>query len=123
MATPFSITGVLSFSPDLGVEQVPLPFSGASSFDVKRCEEVHVIGANTQTLALVGSAPLKGLLIEVDAANPSYTINVSINGGTDLLEISSGGFIAYFSPNPSVGITEIVVATTTAARYRIWMLG
>jgi len=58
-------------------------------------------------------------LIEVDAANPAATINLRFNAGSEDLELSTSGFLAYFSPNPSTGITQVEIIHTVDVTVRL----
>jgi hypothetical protein len=125
MAAPFTISGSLVFAPDSGQPQATQPFSTASTFESKTEQELNISGAGSQVISFgtLGSPGAKALLIEVDASSTGAPINVNVNGGTDDLEISPGGFLALGSPAPVTGITSITIVSTTANKVRIRVLG
>jgi hypothetical protein len=46
-----------------------------------------------------------------------------VNGGSDNIEISPGGFIAYSSPVPDEGLESAKIVYTDDATVRVYILG
>lgn len=123
--TPFTLSGSFDYPPDDGQPIAARDYSVSNSFESKKEGDYVLSGAGTQVVDFGTVAKAKAFLIEVDPdTSPSAApINVTINGGTDQWEISPGGFIAYASPVPSVGITSMSIAHTVSAKVRVRLLG
>jgi len=125
MSTPFTFSGSLYYPPDVGLAMAAQPFGLTGSFESKNEQELNITGAGTITVSFgtLGDPGAKGLLIEVDPSGVNALIIVNINGGTDNIEISPGGFMALGSPSPVDGITELDIVSTTANKVRIRIIG
>jgi hypothetical protein len=122
MSTPFSMSGVFTYPPDDGQPVATRDFSQSGQFNSKSEEDLVLVGAGTISVGFGTVAMAKAVLIEV-AATASAPIEVKLNGGTDVLEISPGGFWAYSSPAPSVGITALDIDYTADAKVKVRILG
>lgn len=124
-ATPFAFAGTLQIPGDSSLPQDPIPFGMNSQFGSENKQVLNLTGSGTKAFPFgtVGGSGLNGLLIKVDPNATAQPVMVTINGGTQPLEISPGGFLAVGSPTPSSGITAITITWTSANVVRIWGLG
>lgn len=124
--TPFSIAAQLLLPSDPSLPPSPIPFAGQSNFSNLADVVLSLTGSGTKTVPLgsIPTAGVIGLLIKVDpiATGPA-PIYLTINGGNQPLEISPGGGLLYFNPNPTAGITAMSVAFTVNCTVRIWAVG
>ena len=125
MTTPFAFVGSLLIPADPSLPQDPIPFQMSGQFLSENAQTLNLTGAGSKTVPFgtVGSAGLSGLLIKVDPSGSGQPVLVTVNGGTQPIEVSPGGFLAVGSPSPVVGITAITIAYTTANVVRLWALG
>ncbi len=125
--TPFTLSGNLSYPPDTGEPNANRPFSGSGSFSSNVENVLQLVGAGTYVVGMgtVPAAGAKGLLVEVDPATTAVPIQVQYNTGTaaGAVEVSPGGFFAYFNPNPVAGITAISIVYTADVGVRVRVLG
>jgi hypothetical protein len=126
--TPFTLSGALALPPDTGQPQVSIPFSGSQNFKTKASGVFNLTGAGTQAVdfGTIPAAGIKALLVEVDpdASGSLAAIILAINGSaTGKIEVTPGGFLAYFNPAPAAGITALDLEHTTANCVRVWLLG
>lgn len=127
--TPFSISGNLTFPPDVGQPNVPIPFTGSGTFKSRPADVLNLTGSGTQSINF-GSIPTvgaKAILIEVDAdtTGAKAPVNLEINGGgaPTYVELSPGGMFMYFNPAPLAGVASIDIVHTTDNCVRVWILG
>lgn len=122
MTTPYSLQGTFVYPPDDGQPNATRSFSQSGNFDHKSEKEYLLTGAGSQSVDL-GSIPfVKAAVIEVDSTALAPII-VTVNGGTDQVEISPGGFFVYSNPNPVAGLTQLDLAYTMNARVQVYLLG
>jgi hypothetical protein len=114
---PFTVSAGLTFSPDGVATESPHALSATGSFDQKDDDQVSLSGSGSVVLTLKGQA--KALQISVDASATASPILVNVNGGSDDIEISPGGFMEVYNPVPSAGITAITITHTTANVVRV----
>lgn len=122
MPTAFSLQGSFDYPPDDGEPIAKRPYSASGSFDSKQEADLQLVGAGTQTVGFGTLPAVKAMVIEV-AASSLAPVNIRINGGTDDIEISPGGFWSYSNPAPSAGITAMDVVHTMDAKVQIRLLG
>jgi hypothetical protein len=119
MSTPYTLSGTLQAPP---TADCPDAFSISGQFDA--LAEFHYIltGAGTQVVDFGTITKAKIILIQVaeDAAAP---VDVTINGGTDIHEISAGGLLAYSNPTPVGGISAMSIAHADDADVSVKILG
>lgn len=120
---PFSFNGSLSAQSDGDQVVSPDPFGGSSNFTSKQVSRLVLSGATTTVVPVGTAAPVKGMLIEFEPDAAAAAVNFTVNGGTDVIELSPGGFLAYFNPTPSTGITALSVTHTTSACIKVALLG
>ena len=124
---PFTASSLLTFPPDLGQPAVDRPSSASGTFVSKSELDYDLTGSGTQAVTLsVGSLGAKALQIEVDSssANPTVPVYIKMNGGTEQLQITPGGFVVISNPVPSAGgILTLSIVYTVACTVRIRALG
>lgn len=126
MSTPFVIESTLRYPPEDGEPVVPRPVSLSSSYTSKAEFDFTFSGSGSKVVDLGTIATgVRALHIEVDAeSTPSIAVNITINGGTDVLQLKPGGFISYGNPDPSAGgITAFTITRTQACRVLVRALG
>lgn len=122
---PFTFQGTLAFPPDEGQQPVPVAFGLANQYQSILDGRYVLTGSGSLVVPFgsVGSPGAKGMLIEVEAASGAQPVQVNVNGGTDDIEISPGGFLAYGSPNPATGITSLTIVYASDAVVRVRLFG
>lgn len=126
--TPFTIQGYLRYPPDDGAADADRSYSYQGTFTHKIEQDLVLTGAGTHVVdfgtLLAGGA--KAVLVEVAAAAAGDTpapINLRFNSGTDDIEVSQGGFMAFGSPNPTAGLLAMSVIYTQNAQVKVRVLG
>ena len=112
MALTLTFSGELLYPADEAADNAPVPLSFAGTYASKVVYRLALgAGAPDRVIDISDSGlGATAILIEV-ASTPVSACMVSFNGGTDMLEIRSGGFLFYANPGPTVaGITEILIA-------------
>lgn len=125
MSTPFKLTARLDLPGTPGLPQDPISFILSAQYDSKMSGE-YVLPASTGTQAInfgtLPAAGVKGLLLYYEPSNDSPPIAVTINGGNQPIEISTGGFLLVSSPVPVDGVISMSIAYTGAGKVRVWLL-
>lgn len=123
--TPFSIVAALNLPGDAGLPADQIPFNGSSSFGSAAESVLNLTGAGTKAVGLgsIATPGIMGLLIKVDPNSSGQPVNIVVNGSLTPLEISPGGGLLYFNPQPVAGITSLSVTYATSCVVRIWALG
>lgn len=127
-ATPFTLQGFLRYPPDDGEADADMPFSlqGTYKDEVKLTLNLSASGTKVLdfgTLTLLGA---KAILIEVAPVSGGDTaapVMIRVNGGIEDIEISQGGFLAFGSPNPAVGLLGLEIVHTQNACVKVRVLG
>lgn len=123
---PFVFAGQLQLAADQSLPPDPVPFNFSSQFLSKEESVLNLVGAGSIAVPFgsVGAPGAKGLLIRYDAPQSgALPVFCTINGGTMPLEISPGGMLLWFNPNPSAGALTLSLAFTASCQLRIWILG
>lgn len=123
---PFAFAGALQLAADQSLPQDPIPFNFSSQFTSLQESVLNLIGAGTVAVPFgsVIAPGAKGLLIRYDGNQTGAApIFVTINGGSAPLEITPGGFLVWFSPAPTAGVTTCSVVYSSSCQLRIWVLG
>jgi hypothetical protein len=122
---PFAFAGSLQLAADQSLPQDPIPFNFASQFVSLQESVLNLVGAGTKSFDFgsVGAPGAKGLLIRYDGGQSGAVVRCVINGGTEPLEISAGGFFVWFNPTPSSGATSLSIIYTSSCQLRVWVLG
>lgn len=125
MATPFTFVGALNLPGDPSLPQQPIPFNGSSQYDSRADFEFNFTGAGTQAVPFgtVGGAGAKGLFVVVESTLNAGAVLFTFNSGTEMREVSPGGFFVHFSPTPAAGITAMSFQYTASGKVKVWVLG
>lgn len=123
--TPFAIAATLQLPGDNGLPADSIPFNVALQFTSLAEAVYNLTGSGTQAVGMgtIGAPGALGLLIKVDPGVGVQPILVTVNSGSQPLEISAGGGLLYANPTPASGITALSIAYTTACKVRVWVLG
>ena len=119
------IQGTVQFPPDEGQPAVPVPFGLSSSYSSVVDSKLVMVGSGSQVVPFgtVGSPGAKAMLVEYEQQVGAPPVQLRINGGSDNLELSPGGFICLGSPAPAVGITSLTIVRTADATIRVRLFG
>jgi hypothetical protein len=121
----FSLSGQLQSPPDEGAPPATIAFGLTGQVQSEEGGRLNLVGSGTKVIAFgtVGSPGAKAVLIEYLPNAVGTPINVKFNGGTEMVEISPGGFLAIGSPVPVTGITSLSVVYTSDCQVRVKLLG
>ena len=126
MATPFTAQAILNLPGTPGLAADPISFLLSSQYDSKAEFEYKLpagSGSKTVDFGTMPSAGAKLVLAYYEPANAAPPIAITLNGGNQPLELTSGGTFLFCSPTPAAGITSMSLAYTGAGRVRVWLLG
>lgn len=125
MSTPFSISGAFSYPADASLPADQIALAASGSFDHEASAVLKLTGTGTKTVDMgtIPAAGAKAFLVKLDAGSGVSPILVTLNGGTEPLEIAAGGFILVSNPAPVAGVTDMSIAYTTPCTVRVWALG
>lgn len=125
MSTPYSISGAFSYPADASLPADPIALAASGSFDHEASAVLKLTGAGTKVVDM-GTLPVAGakaLLVKVDPGSGVLPVLLTLNSGTEPLEVAAGGFILLSNPTPSAGITSVSIAYSGACTVRVWVLG
>ena len=119
------IQGSAQFPPDEGQPAAAAPFGFTGTYSSIADSKLVMTGAGSQAVPFgtVGGTGAKAMIVEYEAAQGAAAVQLRVNGGTDNIELTPGGFIVYASPNPAVGITALTIVRTTDATVRVRLFG
>lgn len=123
---PVAFAGAFQLAADQSLPQDAIPFNVATQFVALQESVLNLVGSGTQAVPFgtVGAPGAKGLLIRYDGnQSGAVPVEVTINGSSVPLEISPGGMLVWFNPNPAAGATTASIAFTAACQLRVWVLG
>ena len=124
---PVAFAGQFELAADQSLPQDPIPFNYAGQYTALQYSGLNTTGSGTVAVPFgtLGSPGLVGLLVRYDAPNQADAapVYLSINAGTEPLELTPGSFLVYFNANPVAGITAASFAFTSACSLRVWVLG
>jgi hypothetical protein len=122
---PFAFAGTLQLAADQSLPPDPIPFNGSGSFVALAQEKLNLTGSGTQAVAFgsVGSPGAKGVAIRYDAQAGAAPLLITVNAGSQPLEVSPGGFIQWFNPAPAAGAISLSIAYTASCQVQVWVLG
>jgi hypothetical protein len=124
---PFSFAGALQLAQDQSLPQDPIAFNSSSQFVSLASEVLNLVGSGTQAVNFgsIAGAGAKGVFVRYDAAQAPGALPIlcSINGGSQPLEVTPGGFIAWMNPSPVSGAVSMSIAFTASCQVRVWLLG
>lgn len=119
---PFSCSGNLAYTPYPNAStQLTVPISVSGSFTSKSDDKYELVGAVTKALdfSTIGAGGAKLLYIKYEQGTAAVTLDL----GTDTLELKPGGFLLYANPSPTASITAASLVTTADATLQVVALG
>jgi hypothetical protein len=124
---PMAFTGSFELAADQSLPQDGIPFTFAGQYAALQYSGLNPTGAGTVSVpfgSLISPGAV-GLLVRYDAPNQADAapVYLTINGGSEPLELTPGSFFVYFNANPVLGITTASFAFTSACSLRVWVLG
>jgi len=122
---PVAFAGALQLAADQSLPQEPIPFNASGQYN-SLAEFVLNVQSGTTAVPFgsIASPGAKGVFIRYDAQpSPAAAVQVTVNGGNQPVELTPGGFFAYWSPSPATGITAMSIAATANCQLRVWLLG
>ena len=123
---PFAFAGSLQLAADQSLPQDPIPFNFSSQFVALQESLLNLVGAGTKVVDFgsVIAPGAKGLLVRYDGnQSGAAAVLCTINAGTQPLELTPGGFLVLFNPNPVAGVTALSIIYTAPCQLRLWVLG
>lgn len=129
MATeiPFTAEASLTYPPDDGLPAVTRSAAYSGVHKVLEEKRYDLVGSGTKVvdLAAIPAAGAKAVMVEVDASSDpaAAPVMVTLNDGTEPVELAPGGFLVISNPKPVASITAISLAHTTASTVRVRVLG
>jgi hypothetical protein len=123
---PVAFVGAFQLAADQSLPQDPIPFNFSGTYLALVADLLNVLvpGSVALPFGSIIAPGAKGFLIRYDAQGaPAAPVLVTINGGTQPIEISPGGMLVYFNPAPVVGIVSVSIAFAAACQLRAWVLG
>jgi hypothetical protein len=123
---PFAFAGTLQLAADQSLPQDPIPFNVSSQYVALQKSLLSLTGTGTVNVPFGSiSAPgAKGLAIRYDSGQVgAAAVQVTINGGSQPLEVTPGGFIVWINPTPAAGVTAVSIAYTASCQLNVWVLG
>ena len=122
---PFAFQGSfqLAADPSLPVDGIPFNVNGQFVASAEGVANLSGTGTYAGPFGSVAGVGAKGLLIRYDTQPGAANVLVTINGGSQALEISPGGFIVWFNPAPAAGALSVSIAYTASCQLRLWVLG
>lgn len=126
MSAPYTLSGNVTFSPDIGAPAAPMSLSGSGQFTSLSDGFLSVTGSGSKSIPLgtIPAAGAKAVLIKVDASATGAPIQVKVNGSvTGTIEVAPGGSLLIHNPSPVTGITSLDITYTSSNLVRFWVLG
>lgn len=128
MSLPLVIEATLKTPNVEGQPDCPFPLVFASQYDHLVKNRYTFTGSGTKSVDFgsLSGVGAKAILVTVDKdTSPAFTpISVTINGGTDVMEIDEGGFFMFGSTDPTAaGITAMDITYTSAVKMYVWIFG
>ncbi len=125
MPIAFSIAATLNLPGGPTLPNDPIPAQVSSNFDHQSEGRLVLSGSGTKVVDLgTASSPgLKCLLVMVESSNIASPVEIRVNGSsTGGVEVSPGGFMAFGSPSPVTGITQLSIVYSSSVTVRFWAL-
>jgi hypothetical protein len=124
---PVAFAGQFELAADQSLPQDPIPFTYAGSYTALQYSGLNVSGSGTVDVPFgtLSTPGLIGLLVRYDGPNQAEAapVYLTINGGSEPLELTPGSFLAYFNASPVEGVVSASFAFTSACSLRVWVLG
>lgn len=127
MSAPLSISVNVQTPSVEGQPDCPFPLSLTTQYDHLTKHRLTFTGSGSKSVDFGSLATgAKAVLVTVDAdTSPSAApITFAVNGGTDAIEVSPGGFALLGSPSPTAsGITAMDITYTASVKMYVWIFG
>lgn len=134
MSTPLTFSGILSRPSATGQPNcnIPLPLVAlAAAFNTKSEDEYILTGSGTKVvdMASISVSGAKFFSIEVGTTNAAgqpaaAAVMLRVNGGSDDIELSPGGWVIYSNPNPTtLGVLSLSLVHTFDAKVTVRVYG
>lgn len=122
---PAAIAGTLTSPPDDGVAAVPVQFGLQVAYVSEVESRLIMTGAGTTVVPFgtVAAPGAKIILVEYEPDVAALPISLKFNGGSEVIELKPGGFLAYGNPDPTAGITALSLTRTGDAVVRVRLFG
>ena len=125
-AEPFTLQASLVLAPDDGQPNATIDYSFGGQFEHKVVQKLELSGTGSHTVGFgtVGSPGAKAIFLEYlnNAASGLSPVQLTVNGGSDTIEVSPGGCFLYCNPTAASGITGMAIAHTSACTIRVSIL-
>lgn len=124
---PLDVAATIKTPPLQGQPDCPFPISFVAQYEHLVKNRFTFVGSGSKTVDF-GSIPggAKALMVTVDRDSSPATapVTLAMNGSTDVLEVSPGGFLLFGSPAPTAqGITGMTIAYTSSVKMYVWIFG
>jgi hypothetical protein len=126
MPTPFKGKASLELPGTPGLAPQVLEFLLDSQYASKAEYEYELpasSGSQSVNFGSMPSAGAKAVLIHYESRSGAPPVLITVNGGNQPVELSTGGSLFLGSPAPVNGVTSMSIAYTGAGRVRVWLLG
>lgn len=124
---PVAFAGSFQLAPDQSLPQDAIPFNFSGQYVALSAELANPQGAATIAVPFgsIATPGCKGLLVRYDAAQPqgAAAAQLTLNGGSQAIELTPGSLLVYFNANPVSGVTSASITVTAACQLRVWVLG
>ncbi len=128
MSLPLVIEATLRTPPVEGQADCPFPLAFTTQYDHLVKNRYTFTGAGTKavdfgSLSAIGAKAI-AVTVDPDASLAAQPVHVTVNGGTDVMEVAPGGFLLFGSPKPTAaGITSLSIAYTSSVKMYVWIFG
>jgi len=117
-----SVTGSVLYTPHpSAASQLAIALAASTNFTSKSDDKYELVGAVTKSLdfSTIGASGAKLLYIKYEQGTAAVTLDL----GTDTLELKVGGFFLYYNPSPTASISSASLVTTADATLLVLALG
>jgi hypothetical protein len=126
--SPITFSGTLAYPVDDGQPNCEVVVALSALFEHQATYkfEFTVAGSKSVDFGTLAVSGAKVILVEVlpDTSPAAQPVTLTINGGTDAMQLSPGGAWVYINPNPSSGgVLSMDLAHTSAATVRVRIFG
>ena len=111
-------------TPGLTAQSLEFPLD--ASYSSKSEFEYELPAGSGAQIVNFGSMPAAGaklILVHYEPKTAAPPVGITLNGGNQPVELSTGGTLLLSSPAPVSGITSMSIAYPGAGRVRVWLLG
>lgn len=123
---PVAFNGALSLSADQSLPPDPIPYNFSGQY-VELLDTLFNLTSSGTVDVPFGSIGAPGALGLLISYPPNQTgaasVYVTINGGSEALELGPGGMLVWFNPSAAVGLTACSIEYSAACQLRVRLLG